>query len=57
MTIVSKAHHSYNFESHSSLKFSFTNIEGLCSNSVGCEYLCESNSSDVLALSETNLED
>ena len=57
MTIVSKAHHSYNFESHSSLKFSFTNIEGLCSNSVGCEYLCESNSSVVLALSETNLED
>ena len=46
------------FDSDNSLKFRFTtNIWGLHSNSVGCESFHESNSPDILALSETNLED
>ena len=46
-----------NFESHNSLKLSFTNIWGLCSNSVDCESFLESNSCDTLALYETNLDE
>ena len=46
-----------NFESHNSLKLSFTNIRGLCSNFVDCESFLESNSPDILALCETNLDD
>ena len=45
-----------NFESHNSLKLSFTNIRGLRSNFVDCESFLESNSPDVLALCETNLD-
>ena len=46
------------FDSDNSLKFRFTtNIWGLHSNSVGCESFHESTSPDILALSETNLED
>ena len=45
------------FESHNSLKLSFTNIRGLRSNFVGCESFLESNSPDILALCETNLDD
>ena len=44
-------------ELHNSLKFSFTNIQGLCSNFVDCESFLESNSPDILALCKTNLDD
>ena len=46
-----------NFESHNSVKLSFTNIRGLRSNFVDCESFLESNSPDILALCETNLDD
>ena len=45
----------WNFESHNSLKHSFMNIWGLCSNFVKCESFLESNSPDILALYETKL--
>ena len=57
MVILSKAFKPDNFESHNPLKLSFTNIRGFCSNFVGCESFLESNSTDVLALCETNLND
>ena len=57
MAILSKACKSDNFESHNSLKLSFTNIRGLRSNFVDCESFLESNSPDILALCETNLDD
>ena len=38
------------------LKFSFTNIRGLRSNPVDCESFLESNSPDIPALFETNLD-
>ena len=47
----------HNFESHNSLKLSFRNIRGLRSNFVDCESFLESNSPDILALCETNLDD
>ena len=46
-----------NFESHNSLKLSFTNIWDLRSNFVECKSFLESNSPDILALCETNLDD
>ena len=57
MAILSKACKPDNFESHNSLKLSFTNIWGLRSNFVDCESFLESNSPDILALCETNLDD
>ena len=57
MAILSKACKPDNFESHNSLKLSFTNIRGLHSNFVDCESYLESNSPDILALCETNLDD
>ena len=57
MAILSKACKPDNFELHNSLKLSFTNIRGLRSNFVGCESFLESNSPDILALCETNLDD
>ena len=57
MGILSKGCKLDNFESHSSLKLSFTNIRGLCSNFVECKSFLESNSPDALALCETNLDD
>ena len=57
MAILSKACKPNNFESHNSLKLSFTNIQGLRSNFVDCESSLESNSPDILALCETNLDD
>ena len=57
MATLSKACKPDNFELHNSLKFSFTNIKGLCSNFVDCESFLESNSPDILALCETNLDD
>ena len=57
MAILSKARKPDNFESHDSLKLSFTNIRGLRSNFVDFESFLESNSRDILALCETNLDD
>ena len=55
MAILSKGCKPDNFESHNSLKLSFTNTGGLCSNFVTCESFLESNSPDILVLCETNL--
>ena len=52
MAILSKACKPDNFESHNSLKLSFMNIS---LNFVDCESFLESNSPDILALCETNL--
>ena len=57
MTILSKACKPDNFESHNSLKLSFTNTSGLHSNFVDCESFLVSNSPDILALCKTNLDD
>ena len=57
MAILSKVCKPDNFESRNSLKLSFTNIRGLCSNLVDCEFFLESNCPDILALCETNLDD
>ena len=57
MAILLKACETDNFELHNSLMLSFTNIWGLCSNFVDCESFLESNSPDILALCETNLDD
>ena len=57
MAILSKACKSDNFESHNYLKLRFTNIRGLRSNFVDCKSFLESNSPDILALYETNLND
>ena len=56
MAILSRGCEPDNFESLNSLKLSFTNIWGLCSNFFDCESFLESNSPDILALSETNLD-
>ena len=52
MAILSKACKPDNFE-----LLSFMNIRGLRSNFVDCESFLESNSPDILALCETNLND
>ena len=57
MAIISKACKPDNFELHKSLKLSFMNIRGLRLNFVDCESFLESNSPDILALCETNLDD
>ena len=57
MAILSKACKPDNFELRNSLKLSFTNIQGLRLNFVDCESFLESNSPDILALCETNLND
>ena len=57
MVILSKGCKAGNFELHHSLKLSFTNIRGLCLNFVDCESFLESNSPDIFALCETNLDD
>ena len=57
MAILSKGCKPDNFESHNSLKLSFTNICGLCSNFVESESFLESISPDILAVCETNLDD
>ena len=57
MAILSKACKTDNFESHNSLKLSFTNIGGLCSNFFDCKSFLESNSPEILALCEINLDD
>ena len=55
MAILSKASKPNNFGLHNSLKLSFTNIWGLCSNFVDCESFLESNFPDIPNLCETNL--
>ena len=57
MAILSKSCKPDNFESHNSLKLSFMNIRGLRLNFADCESFLESNSPDILALCETNLDD
>ena len=57
MAILSKGCKPDNFELHNSLKLSFTNIQCLRSIFVDCESFLESNSRDILALCETNLDD
>ena len=57
MAILSKGCKPDNFESHNSLKLSFANIGGLRSKFVDCESFLEPNSSGILALRETNLDD
>ena len=57
MHILSKTSKPDNFESHNSLKLSFTNILGYRSNFVDCESFLESNYPDILALCEINLDD
>ena len=57
MAILIKGCKTDNFESHNSLKLSFMNIRSLCSNFVDCESFLESNSLDILALCEINLDD
>ena len=53
MTILSKACKPDNFGSHNSLKLSFTNIRGLCSNFVDYESFLESNSPEILCVRQT----
>ena len=57
MAILSKGCKSDKFEPHTSLKLSFTNIQGLSSNFLERKSFLESNSHDILALCETNLDD
>ena len=57
MTLLSKACKPDKFKLCNSLKLSFTNIRGLCLNFVDCKSFLESNSPDILALCETNLDD
>ena len=57
MVILSKACKPGKFESQDSQKLSFTNIWGLRSKFADCESFPESNSPDILALCETNLDD
>ena len=57
MAILSKACKPDNFELYNSLKLSFANIQGLCSNFVDCESFLESNSPDIFTQCETNLDD
>ena len=56
-TMLSKGCKPYKFESNSSLKLSVTNIVGLNSNFVGYESFFESNSTDILALCDKNLDE
>ena len=57
MAILSKGCKLDNFQWHNSLKLSFINIWGLHLNFVDCQFFFESNSPDILALFETNLDD
>ena len=57
MAILSEACKPDNFELYNSLKLSFMNIQCLRLNIFDCESFHESNSPDILALCETNLND
>ena len=56
MPILSKGCKPDKFQLHKSLKVSFTNNQGLCLIFFDCESLLESNSPEILALCETNLD-
>ena len=56
IVILSKERRPDNFESHNSLKMSFTNNRGFRSNFVGCESFLESKTPGILALCKTNLD-
>ena len=56
IAILSKGCNPDNFELHSSLKLSFMNTWGLCLNFVENESFLESNSSNIFALCEMNLD-
>ena len=56
MAILSKGCKPDSFESHNSLKLSFTNLRGFCSNFVKYESFLESNSPDILAPCEINFD-
>ena len=57
MAIVSKRCKPDNFELYNSLKIKFMNIQGLCLNFIYWESFLETNSPDILAPCETNLDD
>ena len=57
MAILSKGCKPDNFESHNSLKLSFTNIRGLRLDFADCESFLESHSPDIFTVCETNLND
>ena len=57
MAILSKGCKPDNFESHNSLKLGFMNIYGPGLDFVECESFLESNSPDILAISEINVND
>ena len=57
MVLLSRGCKAGNFEPHKSLRLRFTNIWGLHFNSVEYEFFLESNSPDIPAPCETNLED
>ena len=57
MAIISRFTKPGTPKSHTSLKVSYTNIRGFCSNFLHCESYLETNLPDILALSETNLDD
>ena len=54
--LITKSCKPANFEWHNSLKLSFINIQGLQSNFVDCELFLESNSPEILAPCEANLD-
>ena len=54
---ISKRRRPDNFQSHNSLKLSFTNTWSLRPNFVECESFLKSNSPNILAQCETNLDD
>ena len=57
MVVLAKVCKPGNLELNNSLNLRFTNIQRLCLKFVGCKSFLESNSSDILALYETNLKD
>ena len=57
MAILSKACKPDKFELHNSWMLSFMNIWGLRSDFADCKSSLESNSPDILALCETNIDD
>ena len=57
MAILSKGSKPGNFESHNSLKLSFTSIQGFHSNFVECESFLLSIYSDIFAIYDTNIDD
>ena len=56
MAIISKISKPVSFNSHTSLNISFSNIRGLRTNFVSCESFLLTQSPDIFALCETNLD-